>query len=340
MTRHSRFPRSLGATVLLAVAALGTEAAAASENPQASIQPTTKPGVARPFFILDLEPGRAVTDSVTVVNKTPGSLTFDLYTADAFNDERGGFVLRRAEDPKRDIGAWVRLPVDTITVPAESAANIPFVVDVPRNATPGDHAGGIVALARTATRTGPKDRSVRLRIRNGVGARIYGRVAGPTHTGLEITRLSVEPQSSWQSLIGLPTADVVAYEVKNTGNVRLVPSVELEVDGPFGLGDQTLRGQLHELLPGQSAAVQRVLDDPRPLGRSTLRLTATAQDATARRSVTLWQIPWLVLALLALVAGAGLKLMSRRRRARRHESAEPSDRDDAPAATEPAGAGP
>lgn len=337
MTSHSFLHGLLGAAVLLGVTALGSESAAASQSPQASIQPTTEPGVARPFFILDLTAGTTVTDSVTVVNKTPGPLTFDLYTADAFNDEQGGFVLRRSEDPKTDIGGWVRLPVDTVTVPPEAAVDIPFAIDVPGNAIPGDHAGGIVALARNAEPISSDDGSVQLQVRNGVGARIYGRVAGPTHTGLDVTRVSVLTQSTWKSRLGLPAPDTVVYEVENTGNVRLVPSVELDVDGPFGLTDRTLTWQLNELLPGQSVTIHHDLDDPRPPGRSTVRVTATAQDATARRSVTVWQVPWLVVLLVALVAGAALTLVTKRRRARRQDSTKSSESED-PAEKSPAGA--
>jgi len=339
MTSHSRLRGLVGAAVLLAVTSLGSERVAASQSPQASIQPTTEPGVARPFFILDLTPGTTVSDSVTVINKTAGPLTFDLYTADAFNDEQGGFVLRRAEDPKEDIGGWVRLPVDNITVPPQAAIDIPFAIDVPGNATPGDHAGGIVALARNAEPIGSDDGSVHLQVRNGVGARIYGRVAGPTHTGLEVTRLSVQTQWPWRLRLGLPADDTVIYEVENTGNVRLVPSVELEVDGPFGLGDRTLTRQLNELLPGQSATVRQALDDPRPPGRSTVRVSATAQDATARRSVSVWNVPWLVLALIALVVGAALTLVIKRRRARRQVNAESSEPAE-PAEKSAAGAAP
>jgi len=309
--------RLLGA-VISGVALVGSGAittmstAGASENPQASLQPSTTPGVIRPYFILDLEAGRQAQDAVTLVNKTRGPLTFDLYTADAFNDDHGAFVLRRAEDRKRDMGAWVKLPVDHVTVAAGAVVAIPFTIDVPPTARPGDHTGGIVALARTDTRLPAGNGPIRVRIRNGVGARIYGRVSGAVSPKLEVTQLSLQPDRPPGSLLGLATGGTLSYTVKNTGDVRLIPNAKVAITSTFGLTDRHLEQQLQELLPGQSQVVHQPVNGLRLIGRLRAAVTVTAQTARSTRSTDGWHIPWLLLALLALTIGRLLIWASKR----------------------------
>ena len=292
-----------------------TQPATAADDERASIQPAKAGGQTRLHFILDLRPSTTTRDSLTLANRSTEPVTFDLYAADAFNDAQGAFVLRRADDAKVGLGAWVVLPTDHVTVPAQSTSQVDFDVVVPASATPGDHAGGIVALARGGDGF-PGSGNVALRIRNGVGVRIYGRVHGPATPALAITRLDVNPKRPLSSQFGLSTSAEVVYEVKNTGNVRLIPTIEVEVGNAVTGRMPQEKQQLPELLPGQSTTARQTVDDLASTGRAKVKVVATAQTARAVRTTTVWVVPWLLLGLVALVVVTVVALLRRRRRPR------------------------
>ena len=151
-------------------------------------------------------------------------------------------------------------------------------------------------------------------------------MSGSAVPDLEVTQLDLQVDRSPGSLLGLGTGGTVSYKVKNVGNVRLIPNVKIHVTSSFGLTDRRVEAQLQELLPGQSQVVRQAVDDLRPVGRLRASLTVTAQTATATRSTTVWAIPWLLLAIVALVAGGLLLWASRRRQ----QAGEPTDPDPDP----------
>ena len=67
-------------------------------------------------------------------------------------------------------------------MPAQTAANIPFTLDVPTDATPGDHAGGVALneAIRAGDQGGTPDSNIDIAGRDGVGARIYLRSRAPS----------------------------------------------------------------------------------------------------------------------------------------------------------------
>ncbi len=307
---------ALLALALAASVAPGVPAASASEDPQASIHPKVRDGVTPVHAFLDLVAGETTTDALTLVNKTPHPITFDLYTADAFQDEQGVFALRSATDPKEDLGAWVHLPLDEITLQGGERLDVAYAVEVPTDAEPGDHAGGIVALARPRPlEVTDGERELRLQVRNGVGLRIYGRVAGAAEADLAVHDLELDVARDVGALLGLRRDAIVSFEVRNTGLVRLVPSVEIDVDGPFADG-RRVRRQLNELLPGRSQRVT-VSVPVRSIGPLDAEVVATAQSARSTADTGRWLTPWLLIALVVLLFGGALYSFERWRTRRR-----------------------
>ena len=153
--------RRLGRLLTLAALSLGTalsfpcsRPASAASNGLWSVFPTTLPGQApREFFNPVLQAGKTYADAVTVANYTAAPLTFNLYAADAFNTSDGGLSLRRRTDVQTDMGKWISLPYHMLAVPARSALIVPFAIVPPRDASPGDHVGGIVAEQTQGTQS-------------------------------------------------------------------------------------------------------------------------------------------------------------------------------------------
>src|SRR5947209_5696275 len=291
-----------------------TPAAHAADNGAWSVYPTSspKPGETfRPFFLLDLRAGAATKESVTVTNQTNQPATFNIYAADAFNTAEGGFALRPRTDPKTDLASWVNLPVARITLDAQRKVDIPFSVTVPPNATPGDHAAGIVAENVTPTQAPPSSGAVGVDVMNAVGVRVYGRVPGVLNPSLSITRVSLKPGGSLGAQFGGPEQATVEYTVVNTGNTRLTPTVSSKLHPVLGPAKALKAHQLPELLPHGSATVHEAVTGVLPLGRLSADVKAEAPGARANASTTAWAVPWL---LLLVGAGLGAVWCLRRRR--------------------------
>jgi hypothetical protein len=317
---RSRRPLAVTAAlaVLLSVLSLTTGPAGAADNGNFGIEPTTNSGVEpRNYLIYNLDPGSTIQDAVTLSNYTDAPLTFQLYGSDTALTEDGSFALNNPDDPKSGVGAWVLLPTDSITLPPGTEAQIPFKLVVPSDATSGDHAGGIIALS-TDTRSAQEGGNVAIDARDGVGVRIYLRVAGPAQPSLDVSSVSLSTDRTVGSLFGAPSSGSVTYKVVNTGNVRLAPTAIVTVKGPFGIGEKTLDPMpLPELLPGARTTISQAIDDMLPLGWQTASVKVTANDAdgtpvTSSGSDRSFHVPWVLLLIVVVVVAWFLIRRSRR----------------------------
>lgn len=317
-------PRSrsglLGAFAVVLALATTIGVAGAQDPPSWSFEPTNpQSGPGRNWFVLELQPGQVLSDSVTLTNPLDRPLSFQIYAADAFNTPSGGaFAIQEPEAPRKDIASWITLSTDAYTVQPKQQVVIPFEIRVPANAEAGDHIGGIAAKnvnPESVTTSG----GVEVDIKRIVGARVYARVAGPLIPSLRVEDVRVTTDAPIIPFIG-DERGTVTYTVRNTGNVRISPTAEVEVTGPFGqqlLGPLTT--ELQELLPGSSQVVTETFEQLPVLGPLTARVTATGPDAAASGEATRWVVPWLLIAIL--IAVIVLVIWRRRRRRRRRATA-------------------
>ncbi|MEV4765877.1 DUF916 domain-containing protein [Micromonospora chokoriensis] len=285
------------------------------------VTPSTAKGPnGRPAFTYKLDPGATVTDYVAVANHSARPLTLNLYASDAFTTAQGGFDLLAGGQKPTDVGAWVRFTGGTVTIPSTSRLDIPFTLTVPGNATPGDHAGGIVAsLAATAADAQGNQVAVDHR----VGARIYLRVTGELQPALTVEDIRVRHTGSLNPLAGGTLT--ATFTVRNTGNVRLTGQPTLAASGPFGLGRRSVdAAALPEILPGGELTTTVRMTGVPPLFRLTTSAAVTPaavgdqvldpQPTADTARVSVWAVPWPQLVLLALLALVGWALIAARRR--------------------------
>ena len=197
-TTRPRAPRRAALLVAAVVAALGlpllvAAPAQAADNGTWSVFPEQRKGFdPRAAFFVEVTAGQTLTDGVTVENLGAVPITFTLYPADAFNaGGGGGFALREFGKPNKDVGTWVKLSKNQVTVPPKKSLTVPFTMTVPRNASPGDHVGGIVALNASAEQV-QQQQGVTVGIRRAVGTRIYARVAGATTASLIVQDVAID----------------------------------------------------------------------------------------------------------------------------------------------------
>jgi hypothetical protein len=327
------FPRTGLALLVIAACAVPAPAFAAPAPAAAwSVQPSSRTGPGnRPFFTYDLTPGSQVTDYVAVTNLGTAPLTFTIYGSDAFTTATGGYDLLPAATPSTDAGSWVRLSQNTVTVPARSRADIPFVLRVPANATPGDHSAGIVASI-TSTSADAAGQTTRLEQR--VGTRLYLRIPGDVRPGLRVDGLTASYSPGWRPFGG---SLEVRYTVRNTGNTRTAAGQTVDVSGLFGLpAASATPAPLPEMLPGASLD-QTVRVSAPALLRLSAGVSVTSGDGAVNRStVGVWAWSWYYVLVLALGAGAWWALRRRRRRVK--VAVVPAARPVAVAATSDSGA--
>src|SRR5690625_1582549 len=218
-----------------------------------SVRPAHEDGAdGRPHWEFELEPGQTVEDVAQVNNFSAEELTFRVYSHDAVNTADGGFTLQPADTEPAGVGAWIGLE-EEITIEAGQSAEVPFSLTVPEDATPGDHAGGMVASLTSET---TDSQGQRVLVDNRVGSRIYLRVAGAVQPTLEVSDLAVTFERSW---IPFSTGSAtITYEVHNAGNIRLGAEQAIGGHGAFGWGEHAASpAALVEILPGGSVATTR-----------------------------------------------------------------------------------
>jgi hypothetical protein len=265
----------------------------------------------RSNFSYDVAPGSTIQDKVTLWNNGNFERTFDIYARDAYNTDNGGIDLLTKEQGSKDLGSWVKLERELVTIPPHKGLVIPFTLTVPADAVPGDHDAGIVASLATSTGAA---QNTGVSVEHRVGVRMYTRVTGPLTPALVIE----DVDSSYHGGNGFSGGGGVdvTYTVRNTGNVRLKAHQTLSASGLLGwpLAERT-PPDVNELLPGAEAAYTQHFDDIALAGRVTTDITITpfAPSVSEKglpplepttRSTSTWAVPWKLLLALAVVLGA------------------------------------
>ncbi|MDT0440516.1 MULTISPECIES: WxL protein peptidoglycan domain-containing protein [Streptomyces] len=290
-------------------------------------------GKDRSSFSHAVNPGGRIEDAMVVANHGKDPLRLTVYAADGYTTGKGQLDLLTEEKRSTGVGAWVRPGKSAVTVAPGRTAEIPFTVTVPRDATPGDHVGGILTSLRQA------DDTEGIAVDRRLGIRVKLRVSGALRPALAVERPHVDYHGTADPF-GQGDA-TVTYTLHNTGNAMLSGAQQVTLTGPFG----TLRTDAGaiaappELLPGERWTVTVPVHGVTPALRLTATVTVTPAITDAAGSttslppveatVTGWAVPWtLVLALLCLASAAtAVFLLRRRGRARRAEREDALVRD-------------
>ncbi|MFI8524145.1 hypothetical protein ACIGB8_06850 [Promicromonospora sukumoe] len=314
-----------------------------------SVQPAGPDGPdGRTELTYDVEPGTTVSDWVSVSNFSDRPATFRVYGSDATTDYRtGAFTLVAADQASTGLGSWTAVDSGPAVCPdsgddAEATcaagvgavvelepgarADVPFTITVPHDATPGDHAAGIVASFRSRAADG--DGSA-VQVEQRVGTRIYLRVDGPVQPELTVTG-TVAGFDGVANPFGAGTA-TAGFDLTNTGNTRISGEPEVRVSGPFGIDLGAVDVEpVRNLVPGGTAHVVAEVPGvvPALLLFADVTVTPVAVEragsgpddvlpAPVRASAQAWAVPWPTAAIVLLVAGGVWAVVVWRRRSRR-----------------------
>lgn len=283
----------------------------------------TDQGAGRPNFNYEAAVGVTLVDALVVTNYGDEPLELGVYAADGFLTPDGSLDILPSGEPSTELGSWITLTTDVVTLPAGESAEVPFDLTVPADVQPGDYAAGIVAAMRVESATG-------VVTERRLGSRVLLRVAGDLAPALTISDVSVDYESTLNPFAAGTTA--VTFTLENTGNTRIDPNAVVTVSGPFGIAPLRVgAGDVPELLPGTSIA--RVVQVPGvfPLGVLTADVTASADVverpgaeasqlpvvAPVDGSSSVVAIPWMILAIVLLLIALIIWRVRARRRAKR-----------------------
>ena len=148
-SRRALLPMLLGLALALAAPATVTHAAAAVESETMvswSVRPAdTAQGRDRPNFAYELNPGGTLGDALFVTNRSAEPIVLDVYAADGFLTPDGSLDILAGGEESTELGSWVDIDANQLTLASGESAEVPFSVAVPPETPPGDYAAGVVA---------------------------------------------------------------------------------------------------------------------------------------------------------------------------------------------------
>ncbi|MBI2448389.1 LysM peptidoglycan-binding domain-containing protein [Candidatus Microgenomates bacterium] len=210
-----------------------------------------QPGNARSesIFIHTAEPGQIVSEGVKVINNSETTRTISVYSTDSVVSSGGAFACAQKVDAKENVGGWISLEKEMVTLRSLSSEVIPFTINVPQNAGVGEQSGCIVIQEMKDSSAGQNLNGLALSFRTAI--RVSVTVPGDITKKLEITGFS-KTKGEKGKIIFQP-------KVKNLGNVSVDADVEVRPKYFFGAsvkgddGKKIVLGGEYPILRGQES---------------------------------------------------------------------------------------
>lgn len=200
------------------------------------------------IFVQTINPGEIKEEGVKVINSTNLPKNLILYARDSLRSSGGGFACTQISEKPINAGKWINFNIENleedvesvkngnlpgtieITIPAGTEIIIPFTINVPKDASVGEH-NGCVLIQELKEKTST-DVGVSLSLRSGL--RVAINVPGEVVRKLEFESFDIEKKN--KSIYLKPS-------VKNTGNVSIDTNVEVNVRYFFGLLHRKFGGE-------------------------------------------------------------------------------------------------
>ena len=313
---------AVAVAVAVAVSAVlpGSSASATSSGQGWTLAPSPD-GTGRTAFHLTLGPGQSAADRILLANGTATPLTFRIYAADAVNvPSSGAFALALPNRPTVGVGKWTTPSVSSLTVPGLQIASVPFTIFVPAGTTPGDYAGGVVALDTADQNVGSG--RVHINVLNGVGVRIYLHVPGVLHPGLALGPVTVRSDVPFLAGITGSSSAHIRFRLTNTGNTTVAVTATVTVVDGWGRTVKRFAPRVvPALLPGSQLAIAEPVWQPLPVaGSQHVQVRVAWAGPSLQGQATFLVVPWALVVgavvVVVVVLAIVIVLVVRRRRRR------------------------
>ena len=245
---HSRFLPFLVVGILIIAMLLagtfGRSIAYATGKPSFGLQPVlydpSQPAT-KSYFIFNTHPDTTLYNHVRVTNSGTATGTVNLYTVDATTGQTGGVVYLSHNNARHDVGAWITLGLQSLTLAPGQSLIVPFQVTIPSIVRPGQHVGGIVAENQEIEGEGtPGTNALHINVRNLAITAVQINLPGTPIEQLAAKGIQPGGGNNYQSL---------SVALDNTGTMMLKPYGSLRVTDVQGHLLQNLPVKLDTFLP-------------------------------------------------------------------------------------------
>ncbi len=137
------------AALCVGTVAMGAVPARADELPFGAELPPGSPYQQTGYYLIDSKPGRSIECEVLLTNTSNKALTLQLAGVDASTGPYGGVSYETVDEKVDAMGAWIDLDQKQVQLAVNARVIAKFTVNVPADAAPGDHVGGLVAMVPT-----------------------------------------------------------------------------------------------------------------------------------------------------------------------------------------------
>jgi hypothetical protein len=272
----------------------------------ATIEETINPGVFKEY-------------SVTIENLKNAEQTFYLFTRNIKGVRDGGvpiFANDNNEKTGYELADWITLPVTELTLGANEKSTIAFTMNVPMEASPGSHFGGVF-ISVEAPQIENNGAAVGYQVANIISIRVSGDAT---------EEADIRQFSTSEFLYGSQNIDFEVH-IENKGNVLIKPSGPLEIYNMLGnkVGTMTFNEEQFAVFPGDTREFKNIKweGDSIGFGRYEAILSPVYGDEGAKKTmsstVSFWILPWniigpavAVLALILLIVFVFVRLYIRR----------------------------
>lgn len=195
------------------------------------------------IFIYELEPGHHVTDGVQVFNSTQQVQEVSVYAVDSVLSSDGAFACAQQVEAKKDVGAWILLEQNAVSLAPNSSLVVPFTVTVPENAGVGEH-DGCIAIQSANDTSAASSGGVALSFRSAI--RVAITVPGQIKKQLTLAGITLGGLQKGNTYRVTPMA-------KNDGNVSLDTTVNVKLVSALGMTVESAQGT-YPVLPHSQAS--------------------------------------------------------------------------------------
>lgn len=238
--------------LLEAPAGLSPVAHAAGGQAEFGLQPVLydpSDPLTKSYFIFDSKPGIVLKSRVRVTNVGTAKGSVSLYPVDATTGQTSGAVYLNQTDPRKDVGAWLTLGAQQLTLNAGQSQIVPFQVTIPATVRSGQHLGGIVAENLTPAGTTPTPNankntgSIQINVKNLTIVAVQVNLPGTPVEKMSASGIQAGGENGYQRLL---------VGLSNTGTVMLKPSGTLQVVSAQGQQVENFTLNLDTFLPQTS----------------------------------------------------------------------------------------
>jgi hypothetical protein len=189
------------------------------------------------WFKYSVDPGSTIDDFVVVSNVGAEDTNVDLRSNDAVTTEDGAFTIVSNDLPNKEVGKWIDIKENILTVPAGKALKVPFKIQVPADAKPGEYAGGLSITEVDK----PDGTASPLSVKTRIGNRIYLTVKGDQTVSTSVKDLSIlNPKTDnfgdelRKRAFIKPENLVFKFTAENTGTVYTTLNGSFKIAQPDG----------------------------------------------------------------------------------------------------------